>query len=75
MKIAHLLKKCDNINESKKVYECENCNKLFNWTNNCYWYGSFNQLEFNKGNHILHFCSEKCKEEHQRNFNRNVARK
>ena len=72
MKLVHLLKKCDNLNESKKVYECSECNKLFNWNNNYYWYGSFNQLEFNQGNHILHFCSDECKEKHQSNFNRNV---
>lgn len=71
MKIAHLLKKCD-INQSKKVYECDECGNLFNWNNNSYWYGSFNDLEFNKGNNILHFCSEKCKENHQSKIKRKV---
>ena len=66
MEISHLLKKYD-IDESKKVYECNECGNLFNWNNNSYWYGSLKQLEFNKGNNILHFCSEECKEKHKQN--------
>ena len=67
MEIAHLLKKCG-IDQAKKVYECSQCKKLFNWDNNSFWYGSLAQLEFNKGNHILHFCSKECKEQHQNNI-------
>ncbi len=68
MKIIHLLNKCD-LDTSKKVYECHVCNKLFNWNDNSFWYGSLNQLEFNKGNHILHFCSSDCKEKHEKTLN------
>ena len=71
MKLVHLLKKCDNLNESKKVYECSECNKLFNWNNNSYWYGNY-VTDFNRGNSIMHFCSKECKNKHQSNFNRNV---
>jgi len=67
MEIAHLLKKYD-IDESKKVYECNQCKKLFNWSDNSFWYGSLKQLEFNQGNNILHFCSKECKEKHKKIF-------
>ena len=71
MKLVHLLKKCDNLNESKKVYECNTCNKLFNWNDNSFWYGNY-VTDFNIGSSILHFCSKECKEKHQSSFNRNV---
>ena len=36
MEIAHLLKKCG-IDQAKKVYECSQCKKLFNWDNVLVW--------------------------------------
>lgn len=60
MKIVHLLKKCD-IDTNKNIYECSQCKKIFNWSEESFWYGNLNQLEFNQGNHIKHLCSSECK--------------
>lgn len=65
MKIVHLLKKYE-VDTSKNVYECHTCNKLFNWNDNSFWYGNYT-TDFNKGNSILHFCSNECKGKHKRN--------
>ncbi len=44
---------------SKKIYECYNCKKMFNWDENSSWYGSIKQMENNPK--LLKFaCSDKC---------------
>lgn len=57
MKVVHNKEKLD-IDKSKKVYECNNCGKLFNWNENSSWYGSYNTLENNEK--VTYSCSKKC---------------
>jgi len=43
---------------SKKVYECSNCNVLFNWSKNSQWFGTWK--EWDEGKIKTFACSEKC---------------
>jgi len=65
MKLVHFLKPTE-FNKEKPLYECYVCDKLFNWHDDAFWYGSLKQLDFNQGNHILHFCSSECKSKHEK---------
>ena len=44
---------------TKHIYECANCNKLFNWTEGCCWHGSIKQQE-NNPTSIKYHCSKEC---------------
>lgn len=58
MKIVHDIRN-SGINTDKKVYTCSSCGKLFNWNNNSYWYGSYNDLEM-RPHKIKYYCNKKC---------------
>ena len=60
MDIIHNRNKLD-IDESKKIYECSKCGKLFNWDKNekSYWYGSWHQLVESPSN-VKYYCSFDC---------------
>ena len=60
MKVAHNMKNL-NLDESKEIYCCATCDKLFNWDENSYWYGSYREMEENsEKNPVPYYCSKKC---------------
>ena len=65
MKVVHIKSEL-RLDPSKKAYQCSICGKVFNWSLDSSWYGSYEDLEETpKG--IKYFCSDKCKNEHQIN--------
>ena len=59
MKVIHNISK-SNLDTSKKIYTCSNCNELFNWSDQSLWFGSYKDLE-NNPNRIIYCCSDKCR--------------
>lgn len=59
MKVVYR-RKDQKLDPNRKIYECGNCGKVFNWDEeNSWWYGSLKQLE-NQPEKIKYACSEKC---------------
>jgi len=58
MKVVFNITKED-LDSSKKVYQCNICGKLFNWNKESSWYGSDYDSE-NNPDKIKYFCSDKC---------------
>lgn len=49
------------VDKSRNVYVCSTCGKLFNWSDECSWFGSYKQMD-NDPNSVTYYCSEKCAE-------------
>lgn len=59
MKVIHNLNKL-NLDTSKRIYTCTNCGELFNWSENSFWFGSYQMLE-NNPKKIIYACSDECR--------------
>jgi len=44
---------------SKRPYRCHGCGKIFLWTDDASWYGSYYQLE-EKPEELKFYCNDKC---------------
>jgi endogenous inhibitor of DNA gyrase (YacG/DUF329 family) len=47
------------LDTSKRIYQCAVCGEYFNWNKESMWYGSDWQVE-HKPERIKYFCSKKC---------------
>jgi endogenous inhibitor of DNA gyrase (YacG/DUF329 family) len=50
----------EGLDVNKKIYECSECGKLFNWDEQSSWFGSDYDIK-NCPEKIKYFCSDKCK--------------
>lgn len=60
MEIIHNINKLP-INKNTPIYQCCNCNRLFNWDDKSRWYGSYAIME-NNPEKIKYYCDIKCYE-------------
>lgn len=61
MKVVYNAKNND-LDPSKKVYECGWCKKLFNWDENSMWYGTLKQWDECSDELIYSCCQEHADE-------------
>ena len=47
--------------DETKKYVCGICDKQFNWDDNCWWYGSYEDSEGNTEKPKATLCSNVCK--------------
>lgn len=59
----------EDIDNNKRIFTCHQCNKQFNWSVGCCWYGSDFDLE-NNPEKILKFCSVECATNHKEDENK-----
>ena len=62
MEIVYNVFKLPDIDPSKKIYICNQCDNVFNWSRKSSWYGSLRDSEENPEK-IIYACSEKCMQE------------
>lgn len=63
MEIVYNVFKLPNIDPNKKIYICNECDNVFNWSVNSSWYGSWQDAEDNPEK-IIYVCSKKCEQEY-----------
>lgn len=44
---------------NQRLYQCDICGKIENWTNEWEWFGSY--IDQEEGEPILYTCSSKCR--------------
>lgn len=54
------------LDTNRKIYTCNVCQKLFNWGENSWWFGTLKQADDDPSK-LTYCCSDKCKEKHEKN--------